>query len=216
MSLEKLSWGTTRVWVRRPCLRHRGRSSTGRFTRRALTPAMAARRRVTPDTTPMKPATKRWATLRAAVAPDRNPLGWTTLNPTPTLSWSSPSKWKMKRCWAIPSVTPPLMLPSSAAPWRALIGPRIRPKQLTPDGTQPGSSFQQLNLNHAYLTSLRGLGKPAAAMMEMCSCLRSTSGLWMNVCYNILFPLLFFFFFNSTCLCLALSVLNQSSPTMNV
>lgn len=39
----------------------------------------------------------------------------------------------------------------------------------------------------------------------------------MNVCDNILFP--FFFFLTSflpVCLCLALSVLHQSSPTMNV
>lgn len=56
--------------------------------------------------------------------------------------------------------------------------------------------------------------KTAAAMMEMCFCLRSTSGLCVNVYYDILFP--FFFLNNSPCLCLELSVLNQNSPIMNV
>lgn len=151
------------------------------FTRRALTPVMAARRQVTLDTTPTKKATRRWATLRAAKAPDLNLSGLTTL--TLTLSWSSLSKWKKKRCWAIPSVTPPLMLPSSAAPQRGLIWPCTHPKQLTPDNSQPGSVSPTAEVWPLLpRLFLEAQGKPAATMMEMCFCFGSTSGLCMNVC----------------------------------
>lgn len=50
----------------------------------------------------------------------------------------------------------------------------------------------------------------------MCFCFGSTSGHCMNVCDNILFPFFFFLKLSTCCLCLALSVLHQSSPMMNV
>lgn len=104
-------------------------------TRRALTPVRAAKRREILDTTPTKKATKRWATLRPAKAPDPNLLGL-TISPL-SLSWSSLSKWKMRRCLAVPVITPPLMPLGSAAPQRALILPCTRPKQSAPDITWP-------------------------------------------------------------------------------
>lgn len=51
-------------------------------------------------------------------------------------------------------------------------------------------------------------------MGKMLLCLGFTSGFCMNDCYTILFPFLYNFL--PVCLCLAVSVLNQSSPMMNV
>lgn len=167
------------------------------FTLRALTQVRAAKKRVTLDTTPTKKAMKRWATLRPAIAPDLNLLGQTILPLSP--SWSSLLKWKMRRCWAIPSITPPLMLPGPAAPQRALIRPSTRPKQSAPDITWPRSTLQKPELRHFYLVCFlswapwlfaeaQGIRKPAAAMEDMCFFFGSTSGFCMNA-------ITFFFFF---------------------
>lgn len=117
------------VWDPLLCLPHPTRPSTGPFTRRALRPAMAVRRPLTLDTTPAKRATRTRATLPPAATPDPSPLAWGTSRP----NRSSRSGWKTRRCGASRVSTLPLMLPSPAAARRTSVGPRRRPKPLTPD-----------------------------------------------------------------------------------
>lgn len=182
------------------------------FTLRALTVVKAAKRQETLDSTLMKKATKRWATPQLLTAPDQKLLG--LLMVPLSLSWSSLLEWKMRRCWAIASVT--------AAPQSVLILPCTCPTQLSANVTWPVSALQQPKLSHFWLLSHLlpesapllfpegwWIRKLAAVIGEMCRCLGSTSGFCMNV-------LIQFFLQLSTCLCLAVSVLNQSSPMMNV
>lgn len=133
-NLAKPSWGMKSISAQ---LRPPARSSTGPFTRRALTPAMAVRRPLTPDTTPTKRATKRWATLPPASTPDPSPLVWMTS----TLNWSSRSQWKTRRLGASRVNSLRLMLPSPAAARRRFIPRRTRPKLPSPDETMSATTL---------------------------------------------------------------------------
>lgn len=209
-SPAKPSWGTTRAWPRNRCTRPRGRSFTGRRpTQRAPMAAMAARRRATRDTTPATPAMRRWATPPAAAAPGRSPSGWTKP------SSKSASKWKIRQ--APPSsITPPPTPTSPAAPWSATLGPHVRPKQSTPDGSQPeGVPCPATQTEPRLPYFLEGTGK------KNCCCNDGNVLLpqiyLRTLCECLLQPFVSIFFKNnSTYLCLELSVLNQNSPIMNV
>ena len=205
--LAKPFWGTTGIWTQGPCRLPRGRSSTDRFTRRALTPARAAKRRATPDTTPTKRATRRWATPRRVRAPDRNPLDQTTR--TPSLSWRSLFKWKTRRSW-VPTITPPRILRGSAAAWRAPPSSCTLPKPPNRDMARPASlsALLQLERHHLYLVCLltrgpcpdaHGIRKSAAASERRCALASDLPQefVWMFV-ITFLFPVSFIQL--STCL----------------
>lgn len=191
-------------------------------TQRALKAARAARRRETLDTTPMKKATKRWATLQPAKTPGLNLSGRTIM--PPLLSWSSLLKWKMRKCRGVPSITPPLMLPGAAASRRALFLPCTHPKQPAPDITWPRSISS--SRSKATSTSFASWVEPFSYFLRH---MGSGSQLlrWRKCAFALDLPQDFvwmcvitfyfhFFYFLPVCLCLALSVLNQSSPMMNV
>lgn len=209
----KPSWGTTRAWARRRCPRRRGRSFTGRRpTRRVPTAATAAGRRATRDTTPAKTATRRWATPPAAAAPGRSPSGWTKP------SSKSASEWKTKTRRAPPSsVTPPPTPPSPAAPWRATLRPRVRPKQSTPDGSQPEGFYFPATQTEPRLPCF--LERPGGGKKQLLQWWKCASASDLPQDFVWMFIMTFYFNFclnNSACLCLELSVLNQNSPIMNV
>lgn len=191
----KPSWGMKSISDQLLCLLHPTTSSAGPFTRRALTPAMVVRRRLTLDTTPMRRATKRWATLPPARAPDPNPLAWRTS----TLNWSSRSRWKTRRSGASRVNSLCLMLPSPAAARRTFIRPRTRPKPLTPDDTRPMSAKTLLPRIISWGTGgWKGSCYDDGRTLFLRTYLR-TLCVWM-LQHLISF---FFFFKDPTCLCLA-------------